>query len=62
MHALTCYVYYTFTHAQAFIAAWNKACSLRNAVFLVPDGFRYLVRAVNFQGPCMRHLVIQVNG
>ncbi|MQL94031.1 hypothetical protein Taro_026684 [Colocasia esculenta] len=47
---------------QAFLDAWNKSCSLSNAVFLVPSGRRYLVRAVRFRGPCQDNLIIQIGG
>ncbi|KAK1268858.1 putative polygalacturonase [Acorus gramineus] len=47
---------------QAFVDAWNKACSMKNAVFLVPEGGRYLVKAVRFNGPCADNLIIQISG
>ncbi|KAK6930994.1 Glycoside hydrolase, family 28 [Dillenia turbinata] len=43
---------------QAFVSAWNKACSTPKSVFLVPIGRRYLVNATSFIGP----LVIQMDG
>ncbi|WOL04248.1 hypothetical protein Cni_G12969 [Canna indica] len=45
---------------QAFQSAWQKACSTRNAVFLVPGGRRYKVNATMFRGPCQRSLIVQV--
>ena len=48
------------TH-QAFASAWKKACSLDNAVFLVPAGRRYKVGAIQFVGPCKdNRMIIQV--
>ncbi|RWW30068.1 hypothetical protein GW17_00005355 [Ensete ventricosum] len=45
---------------MAFRNAWDKACSLKNAVLLVPEQHRYKVNATNFRGPCQRHLIVQV--
>jgi hypothetical protein len=46
---------------QAFASAWKKACSLDNAVFLVPAGRRYKVGAIQFVGPCKdNRMIIQV--
>ncbi|GJM90112.1 hypothetical protein PR202_ga06361 [Eleusine coracana subsp. coracana] len=47
---------------QAFLNAWNKACSLDNAVFLVPAGRRYKVGAAKFMGPCKHRMMIQIQG
>ncbi|KAK1298592.1 hypothetical protein QJS10_CPB14g00100 [Acorus calamus] len=47
---------------QAFIDAWGKACSTKDAVFLVPEGGQYLVKAVKFNGPCANNLIIQISG
>lgn len=47
-------------HHQAFVDAWNTACSTPKSVFLVPAGRRYLVNATRFKGPCADKLVVQV--
>ncbi|KAM0932820.1 putative endo-polygalacturonase [Dioscorea sansibarensis] len=47
---------------QAFLNAWDKACSLRNAVLLVPERRRYLVNAARFRGPCESNLIVQISG
>ncbi|KAG6504486.1 probable polygalacturonase At1g80170 [Zingiber officinale] len=47
---------------QAFQNAWDEACSLKDAVFLVPENRRYKVNATKFVGPCERNLIIQVSG
>ncbi|KAK6922240.1 Glycoside hydrolase, family 28 [Dillenia turbinata] len=47
---------------QAFVSAWNQACSTPKSVFLVPIGRRYLVNATRFKGPCADKLVIQIDG
>eukprot|EP01083_Nonionella_stella_P094804 266095_1 len=39
--------------STAFGAAWQGACtSALPSVFLVPEGKKYLVRPINFKGPC----------
>lgn len=47
---------------EAFLDAWKKACSLNNAVFLVPGGRRYKVGASKFIGPCKDKMIIQIQG
>ncbi|KAG0452257.1 hypothetical protein HPP92_026036 [Vanilla planifolia] len=47
---------------QAFVSAWKKACSLNDAVFLVPEQRRYKVNATRFKGPCQDKLIIQLSG
>ncbi|KAK8960749.1 putative polygalacturonase [Platanthera guangdongensis] len=46
----------------AFVSAWEKACSLKNAVFLVPEQGVYKVNATKFKGPCQDRLIIQIGG
>ncbi|TVU33543.1 hypothetical protein EJB05_25367 [Eragrostis curvula] len=46
---------------QAFQNAWKQACSLDNAVFLVPAGRRYKVGPSKFLGPCKKKMMIQVS-
>ncbi|KAI0510315.1 hypothetical protein KFK09_010916 [Dendrobium nobile] len=47
---------------QAFVSAWEKACSLNNAVFLIPEQRIYKVNATKFRGPCQGKLIIQIAG
>ncbi|RLN09954.1 putative polygalacturonase [Panicum miliaceum] len=47
---------------EAFCNAWKTACSLDNAVFLVPAGRRYKVGAITFMGPCKAKMIIQIQG
>ncbi|XP_008812696.2 probable polygalacturonase At1g80170 [Phoenix dactylifera] len=47
---------------QAFLAAWETACSIKNAVFLVPERRNYKVNATRLRGPCEGKLLIQVSG
>ncbi|EPS67804.1 hypothetical protein M569_06969 [Genlisea aurea] len=47
---------------QAFLGAWQQACSSPKSVFLVPEGQRYRVNATKFVGPCTDTIVIQIDG
>ncbi|KAI3970493.1 hypothetical protein MKX01_024140 [Papaver californicum] len=47
---------------QAFLTAWNRACTTHQSVFLVPKGRSYLLRPARFVGPCVDKLIIQING
>ncbi|XP_041016277.1 probable polygalacturonase At1g80170 [Juglans microcarpa x Juglans regia] len=47
---------------QAFLQAWDIACSTPKSVLLVPEGGLYLVNATRFKGPCSEKLVIQIEG
>ncbi|KAH9627203.1 hypothetical protein KSS87_020749 [Heliosperma pusillum] len=47
---------------QAFSKAWNKACSTRKSMLLVPKGRRYLVNATIFNGPCVDKLIVKIEG
>ncbi|KAL2923618.1 Polygalacturonase [Bienertia sinuspersici] len=47
---------------QAFVKAWDEACSSSNAIFLVPSGKTYLLKQITFKGPCKSSLTIKVAG
>ena len=47
---------------QAFKKAWEKACSLKDAVFVVTAGRRYKVGPIRFMGPCKERLVVLIHG
>ncbi|OVA16981.1 Glycoside hydrolase [Macleaya cordata] len=47
---------------QAFVSAWDQACSTSKSVLLVPEGRRYLVNATKFKGPCAGKLIVQIDG
>ncbi|MCL7031435.1 hypothetical protein MKW94_000948 [Papaver nudicaule] len=47
---------------QAFVSAWEKACSTQKSVLLVPERKRYLVNATRFKGPCADKLIIRIDG
>lgn len=45
---------------QAFEKAWKAACSSNGAIVLVVPQKTYLVRPIEFSGPCKSHLTMQV--
>ncbi|KAL2923629.1 Polygalacturonase [Bienertia sinuspersici] len=47
---------------QAFVKAWDEACSSSNAIFLVPRGKTYLLKPITFKGPCKSSLTIKFVG
>ncbi|EOA28927.1 hypothetical protein CARUB_v10025174mg [Capsella rubella] len=48
---------------QAFVNAWKKACSSNGAVnLLVPKGSTYLLKSIQFTGPCKSILTVQIFG
>lgn len=52
--------FFMCVHVQAFKAAWKAACLVPRATIELPSEFKFLVRPVTLQGPCMPHLVLQV--
>ncbi|KAG2238177.1 hypothetical protein Bca52824_092593 [Brassica carinata] len=48
---------------QAFVNAWNKACSSSGAVnLLVPEGKTYFLKPIRLNGPCKSTLTVQIFG
>ncbi|VAI42912.1 unnamed protein product [Triticum turgidum subsp. durum] len=47
---------------EAFAKAWEKACSLKDAVLVVPKGRRYKIGPSRFMGPCKERLVVLIHG
>lgn len=47
---------------EAFAKAWEKACSLKDAVLVVTAGRRYKVGPSKFMGPCKERLVVLIHG
>ncbi|KAH9328110.1 hypothetical protein KI387_000218, partial [Taxus chinensis] len=47
---------------EAFEDAWNEACSSLFSVFFVPQEKMYLVKPINFSGPCLTPLTVQICG
>lgn len=47
---------------QAFVKAWKAACSSSGAMVLVVPRKNYLVRPIEFSGPCKSQLTLQIYG
>uniref|UniRef100_M8AXF3 Polygalacturonase n=1 Tax=Aegilops tauschii TaxID=37682 RepID=M8AXF3_AEGTA len=47
---------------RAFAKAWEKACSLKDAVLVVTKGRRYKIGPSRFMGPCKERLVVLMHG
>ncbi|KAL0769772.1 hypothetical protein Bca101_034922 [Brassica carinata] len=48
---------------QAFVDAWNKACSSSGAVnLLVPEGKTYFLKSIRLNGPCKSIITVQIFG
>ncbi|KAH0464585.1 hypothetical protein IEQ34_007371 [Dendrobium chrysotoxum] len=48
---------------EAFMKAWNEAChSDVPATYLVPENKRYLLKPVNFYGPCKSIVTVMIMG
>ncbi|XP_058088317.1 polygalacturonase At1g48100 [Magnolia sinica] len=48
--------------SKAFLAAWKAACKVTWATVEIPSEFKFLIRPITLQGPCMPHLVLQIDG
>ncbi|KAJ6811786.1 polygalacturonase-like [Iris pallida] len=49
---------------EAFAKAWNEACSssFPQAVLLVPEDRKYLLRPIAFNGACVSHITVLIKG
>ncbi|XP_026660031.1 polygalacturonase [Phoenix dactylifera] len=48
---------------EAFEKAWKEACASHSSVvFLVPEHKRYLLKPVNFSGPCKSDVTVMIKG
>ncbi|KAL0004287.1 hypothetical protein SO802_011848 [Lithocarpus litseifolius] len=48
--------------SKALLAAWKAACKFPGATVEIPSGFNFLIKPITLQGPCMPHLVLQIDG
>ncbi|KAK7278913.1 hypothetical protein RJT34_23952 [Clitoria ternatea] len=47
---------------QAFMKAWEVACSSGGAVLVVPGRQNYLLKPIKFSGPCKSEISVQIYG
>ncbi|KAK9277298.1 hypothetical protein L1049_006838 [Liquidambar formosana] len=48
--------------SNALLAAWNAACKVPYATVGIPSKFKFLIKPITLQGPCMPHLALQIDG
>ncbi|KAL8550522.1 hypothetical protein ACS0TY_009084 [Phlomoides rotata] len=48
--------------SKALLAAWKSACKVTGGVVEIPSGFKFMIKPVILQGPCMPNLVLQTDG
>ncbi|CAA3029342.1 polygalacturonase At1g48100 [Olea europaea subsp. europaea] len=48
--------------SKALLAAWKSACKVTGAVIEIPSEFKFLIKPITLRGPCMTHLVFQIDG
>ncbi|XP_017970601.1 PREDICTED: polygalacturonase At1g48100 [Theobroma cacao] len=48
--------------SKALLAAWKAACKVPGATVEIPSEFKFLVKPLTLQGPCMPNLVFQIDG
>ncbi|CAI9103055.1 OLC1v1001483C1 [Oldenlandia corymbosa var. corymbosa] len=47
---------------QAFMKAWDKACSTKGSLFLVPLRKVYHLKQISFEGPCESDITMRIQG
>ncbi|XP_050204718.1 polygalacturonase ADPG2 [Mercurialis annua] len=47
--------------SQALLAAWKAACKVSGATIRIPAE-KFLIKPITLQGPCMPHLLLQIDG
>ncbi|KAA8529605.1 hypothetical protein F0562_034295 [Nyssa sinensis] len=48
--------------SKALLAAWKAACKVPGAIVEIPSEFKFQIKPITLQGPCMPHLVLQIDG
>ncbi|KAJ9169522.1 hypothetical protein P3X46_017707 [Hevea brasiliensis] len=48
--------------SKALLSAWKAACEVPGATVEIPAEFKFLVKPITLQGPCVPHLVLQIDG
>ncbi|KAL5826777.1 hypothetical protein ACOSQ3_018618 [Xanthoceras sorbifolium] len=48
--------------SKSLLAAWKAACKVAGATLEIPSEFKFLIKPITLQGPCMPHLVLQIDG
>ncbi|GAV62003.1 Glyco_hydro_28 domain-containing protein, partial [Cephalotus follicularis] len=48
--------------SKPLLAAWEAACKVSGATVEIPSEFKFLIKPITLQGPCMPHIVLQIDG
>ncbi|KAJ7953579.1 Polygalacturonase [Quillaja saponaria] len=48
--------------SKALLAAWNAACKVSGATIKIPAEFKFLIKPITLQGPCMPEITLQIDG
>ncbi|KAJ8759016.1 hypothetical protein K2173_003254 [Erythroxylum novogranatense] len=48
--------------SEALLATWKAACKVSGATLQIPAEFKFLIKPITLQGPCMPHLTLQIDG
>lgn len=52
----------TTDDSKALLEAWEGACKVAGGVVEIPSGFKFFIKPITLQGPCMPQLVFQIDG
>ncbi|GFY91549.1 pectin lyase-like superfamily protein [Actinidia rufa] len=48
--------------SKALVAAWKAACKIPGTTVKFPSEFKFLIKPITLQGPCMPQLAFQIDG
>ncbi|XP_052204323.1 polygalacturonase At1g48100 isoform X2 [Diospyros lotus] len=48
--------------SKALLAAWKAACKRPTSTVEIPPEFKFLIKPITLQGPCLPNLVFQIDG
>ncbi|XP_059637400.1 polygalacturonase At1g48100 [Cornus florida] len=48
--------------SKALLAAWKAACKVQGGTIQIPSEINFLIKPLTLEGPCMPHLVFQIDG
>ncbi|XP_057528517.1 polygalacturonase At1g48100 [Amaranthus tricolor] len=48
--------------SEALLEAWKAACKVEGATVEIPSGYKFLIKPITLQGPCLPQLVLQIDG
>ncbi|MFS8029206.1 putative endo-polygalacturonase [Helianthus anomalus] len=48
--------------SKKLVAAWKATCKVGGGTLQIPSDHKFLIKPVTLQGPCMAHVVFQIDG